>query len=82
MGGCAGIWLTCDQFRHTFGRNLAEQRVPVTSIQRLLGHARLRTTETYIHLSDQQLMADYAAAMQVIAQLLPLDSSEGGRHDD
>jgi site-specific recombinase XerD len=72
----AAVWITCHQFRHTFGRNLAEQRVPVTSIQRLLGHARLRSTETYIHLSDTQLMADYAAAMSEIARRWPLEASE------
>lgn len=73
----AGVWVTCHQFRHTFGRHLAEARVPVTSIQRLLGHARLRTTESYIHLSDPQLQADYEAAMQAVMQRLPL-LAEGG----
>jgi site-specific recombinase XerC len=68
----AGVWITCHQFRHTFGRDLAEARVPVTSIQRLLGHARLRTTEIYIHISGGQVQADYDAAMQQIAQRLPL----------
>ncbi len=68
----AGVWITCHQFRHTFGRDLAEARVPVTSIQRLLGHARLRTTEIYIHISGGQVQADYDAAMQQITQRLPL----------
>ena len=73
----AGVWITCHQFRHTFGRDLAEARVPVTSIQRLLGHARLRTTQIYIHISDRQVQADYDAAMVQIAQRLPLE--EGAR---
>lgn len=68
----AGVWITCHQFRHTLGRDLAEARVPVTSIQRLLGHARLRTTEVYIHISDRQVQADYEAAMKQIVQRLPL----------
>jgi site-specific recombinase XerD len=71
----AGVWITCHQFRHTFGRHLAEARVPVTSIQRLLGHARLRTTETYLHISDGQLQHDYEAAMTEVVKRLPL---EGG----
>lgn len=69
----AQVWITCHQFRHTFGRHLAEARVPVTSIQRLLGHVRLRTTETYIHISDSQVQADYDAAMHTIARRLPLE---------
>jgi site-specific recombinase XerC len=68
----AGIWVTCHQLRHTFGRHLVEARVPVTTIQRLLGHARIRTTETYLHISDQQVQADYEAAMEQIMERLSL----------
>jgi site-specific recombinase XerD len=71
----ADVWLTCHQLRHTFGRHLVEAGMPVTSIQRLLGHARLRTTELYLHISDRQVQADYEAAMEQVSQrLLP----EGG----
>jgi site-specific recombinase XerD len=69
----AGTWVTCHQLRHTFGRHLAEARVPVTTIQRLFGHARLRTTELYIHLSDPDVQASYEAAMVEITRRLPLD---------
>ena len=68
----AGVWITCHQLRHTFGRHLVEARVPATTtIQRLLGHARIRTTEGYLHISDRQVQADYAAAMAEIDRLLP-----------
>lgn len=66
----AGVWVTCHQFRHTFARHLVEAGVPVTTIQRLLGHVRLRTTEVYLHISDTQTQADYQAAMAVLAQRL------------
>lgn len=66
----AGIWLTCHQLRHTFGRHLTEARVPVTSIQKLLGHARLATTQVYLHLSDRVVQADYQAAMQTVCRQL------------
>lgn len=66
----AGVWITCHQFRHTFGRHLAEARVPVTSIQRLLGHARLLTTEGYIHISDHQVQTDYEMAMREVTSRL------------
>jgi site-specific recombinase XerD len=72
----ANVWITCHQFRHTFGRHLAESRVPVTTIQKLLGHVRLRTTETYIHISDTQVQADYEAAMQAVLRRLPLAGGE------
>jgi site-specific recombinase XerC len=69
----AGVWITCHQFRHTFGRHLTEARVPVTSIQRLLGHVRLGTTEVYLHISDRQVQADYEAALIQITSRLTLD---------
>jgi site-specific recombinase XerD len=69
----AGIWITCHQFRHTFGRHLTEAHVPVTSMQRLFGHARLKSTEVYLHISDAQAQEDYQAAMEEIMRELPLE---------
>ena len=69
----AELWVTCHQLRHTFGRHLTEARVPVTSIQRLLGHARLRTSEIYMHISDSQVQEDYRAAMEEVNRRLPLN---------
>jgi site-specific recombinase XerD len=68
----AGLWLTCHQLRHTFARHLVEAGVPVTTIQRLLGHSRLRTTELYLHISNTQVQADYQAAMAALASRLAL----------
>jgi site-specific recombinase XerD len=68
----AGVWITCHQLRHTFGRHMVEARMPVTSLQRLLGHARIRTTQVYLHISDQQVQADYKAAMEQVSQRLAM----------
>lgn len=68
----AGVWITCHQFRHTFARHMIEAQMPVTTLQKLLGHAHLPTTQTYLHISDRQVQADYQAAIaQVSQQLLP-----------
>lgn len=72
----AGVWVTCHQLRHTFGRHMTEMRVPITSIQRLLGHSRLRSTQVYLHISDSQVQSDYETAMQEVLKRLPL---EGGQ---
>lgn len=69
----AGLWVTCHQFRHTFGRQMVEAKVPVTTIQKLLGHRQLATTEIYMHISDPQVQADYEAAMQKLVDQLPLE---------
>lgn len=72
----ANVAASYHQLRHTFTRHLLEAGMPVTSIQKLLGHRRLRTTQVYLHISDRQLQADYQAAMTLIAQRLALP--EGG----
>jgi len=58
-----GQKLTCHQFRHTFGRRMAEAGMSVTTLQALLGHASLRATQGYVHLSDLHLQAEYDRAM-------------------
>jgi site-specific recombinase XerC len=66
----AGVWITCHQLRHVFGRHMVEAGMPVTSIQRLLGHQRLRTTQTYLYLSDRQIRTEYEAAMACVSKWL------------
>lgn len=34
----AGVELTCHQLRHTFERRLAELKMPIESLTKLLGH--------------------------------------------
>jgi len=64
------MWITCHQLRHTFGRHMVEAGMPVTSIQRLLGHRRLRTTQIYLYLADRQVQAEYDAAMDHVRRWL------------
>lgn len=78
----AGLWITCHQLRHTFGRHMVEARVPVITIQKLMGHAHLRTTQTYLRISDSQVQVDYEIAMEQIMERISLGGSafgEGGR---
>ncbi len=68
----AGVKFTCHQLRHAFARVLAERGVPVTTIQQLLGHRRLESTQVYLHVSDPVAMSFYDAAMQQVSALIPL----------
>jgi site-specific recombinase XerD len=58
----AGVTLTAHRLRHTFANDLVSADMPVTSIQKLLGHAWLETTQTYVAANDRQVQADYDAA--------------------
>ena len=58
----AGLTLTCHRFRHTFANDLLNADMPVTSIQKLLGHRWIETTQVYVQANDRQVQADYVAA--------------------
>lgn len=60
----AALTLTAHRLRHTFANDLVSADVSVTSIQRLLGHAWLETTQTYVAANDHQVQAEYYAAVE------------------
>ena len=60
---CA-VYLTAHRLRHSFANDLLNADVPVTTIQKLLGHRWLETTQVYVQANDRQVQADYYAACQ------------------
>jgi site-specific recombinase XerD len=60
----AGLTLTAHRLRHTFADDLLSVDVPVTTIQKLLGHAWLETTQGYVAANDRAVQADYFAAYE------------------
>jgi site-specific recombinase XerD len=65
-----GLSLTAHQFRHSFANDLLNADVPVTSIQKLMGHRWIESTQTYVQANDKQVQADYYAACQKIERWL------------
>ena len=57
-----GVDLTAHQLRHNFANNLVLADVPVTSIQKLLGHVWVGTTQNYIAANDAKVKADFVKA--------------------
>jgi integrase/recombinase XerD len=69
----ADIWVTCHQLRHTFACRMISAGVPVTSVQKMLGHTSIRTTQLYVRVADRQIEQDYHAGIQkVIENCAPL----------
>lgn len=64
----ADIWLTCHQLRHTFACHMIAAGVPVTSVQKMLGHTSLRTTQLYVEVADKQVERDYHAGIQKVIE--------------
>jgi site-specific recombinase XerD len=58
----AQVHLTAHRLRHSFANDLLTAGAPVTSIQVLLGHRWLETTQIYVQANDQTVQADYYAA--------------------
>jgi site-specific recombinase XerD len=65
----AGIWVTCHQLRHTFASHMIEAGMAVTSVQKLLGHASIHTTQRYIHVSDAQVERDYRRSVKQLVEV-------------
>jgi site-specific recombinase XerD len=40
--------------------------VPVTSVQKMLGHTSIRTTQIYVQVADTQVERDYHAGIQKV----------------
>lgn len=64
----AGIWVTCHQLRHSFACHMIAAEVPVTSVQKMLGHVSLRTTQLYVDVADGQVERDYHAGIQKVIE--------------
>lgn len=58
---CA-ITITAHRLRHSFANDLLNADAPITSIQKLMGHRWIESTQTYVAANDKQVCADYYAA--------------------
>lgn len=58
----SGVNLTAHRLRHTFADRLLSAGMPITSIQKLMGHRFVETTQNYAVANDQQVEEDFYAA--------------------
>lgn len=50
-------------FRHTFATHMLNNGCPLKSVQELLGHASLSSTEIYTHITDDYIKSEYLKNM-------------------
>lgn len=62
----AGLKISCHQLRHTMATQLLNADMDLVSIQDLLGHSRIKTTERYTKVSNVKVMRDYFKAMESV----------------
>jgi len=60
----AGIHFSAHRLRHSFANDMLNADAPITSIQKLMGHRWIESTQTYVMANDKQVCADYYAACE------------------
>jgi site-specific recombinase XerD len=64
----AGLKISCHHLRHTMATQLLNADAKLVTIQDLLGHTRIKTTERYCKVSNLKVQRDYYKAMEKVLQ--------------
>ena len=65
--------LTCHRLRHTLATLLVNQGMPITSLQKFLGHQDINMTLIYAKVFDETVHQQFAAAMAQIESIVVAD---------
>lgn len=65
-----GLNVSCHQLRHTMATQMLNADAALVTIQDLLGHVRIRTTQRYCKVSNLKVQRDYFEAMERVMQRL------------
>ena len=64
----AGLPVSCHQLRHTMATQLLNADAELVTIQDLLGHSLITTTQRYCRVSNLKVQRDYFKAMEVVIE--------------
>jgi len=77
----SGIEVCCHHLRHTMATQLLNADADLATIQDLLGHSRLTTTQGYCRVSNLKVQRDYYKAIEVVLQRTQPRADHGFRLD-
>ena len=63
-----GLAVSCHRLRHTFATQLLNADADLATIQDLLGHEHITTTQRYCHVANLKVQRDYYKAMETVLQ--------------
>ena len=64
----AGVHISCHHLRHTMATQLLNADAELSSIQDLLGHNWITTTQRYCKVSNVKVQRDYHKAMEIVME--------------
>lgn len=67
-GRKAKLKVSCHHLRHTMATQMLNADADLSTIQDLLGHSNVKTTQRYCRVSNLKVQRDYIKAMEVIMQ--------------
>ena len=76
----SGIQVSCHQLRHTMATQLLNADADLVTIQDLLGHNRIKTTQRYCKLSNRKAQRDYYRAMATILERSAVENTPITKH--
>jgi site-specific recombinase XerD len=64
----SGLNVSCHRLRHTMATQLLNADADLATIQDLLGHSQITTTQRYCRVANLKVQRDYYKAMQIVLQ--------------
>ena len=78
----SGLNVSCHRLRHTMATQLLNADADLATIQDLLGHGQITTTQRYCRVANLKVQRDYYKAMEVVLQRMQTQEEDKGEGEN